>query len=97
MLVTECFSFIVMYELSDTVKMLEALLVKGTYLIKELKLVHILNGLEDGETFALDEKATKFLNKYIHTDILAVEPEQDSEVIIYSLNTRFNSIAHQLK
>lgn len=87
MLVTKCFSFIVMHELSDTVEMLEALLLEGAYSIKELKLVHMLNGLEDGDTFALDEKATKFLNKYIHTDMLAIEPEQDSGLMIHSLNT----------
>ena len=86
MLVTESLSVIVMYELSDTVKILEALLLKGIYSIKELKLTHMLNGLEDGDTFALDEKATKYLNKYIHIDLLAVEPEQDSGLIIHSLD-----------
>lgn len=87
MLVTESLSFIVIYELSDTVKILEALLLKGIYSIKELKLTHMLNGLEDGDTFALDEKATKFLNKYIHTDMFIVEPEQDSGLMIHSFNT----------
>ncbi|PSW27704.1 hypothetical protein C9J21_21155 [Photobacterium phosphoreum] len=87
MLVTESLSFIVIYELSDTVKILEALLLKGIYSIKELKLTHLLNGLEDGDTFALDEKATKCLNKYIHTDMLIVEPEQDSGLMIHSFNT----------
>ena len=87
MLVTESLSFIVIYELSDTVKILEALLLKGIYSIKELKLTHMLNGLEDGDTFALDEKATKFLNKYVHTDMLIVEPEKDSGLMIHSFNT----------
>jgi hypothetical protein len=87
MLVTESLSFIVIYELSDTVKILEALLLKGIYSIKELKLTHMLNGLEDGDTFALDEKATKFLNKYAHTDMLIVEPEKDSGLMIHSFNT----------